>query len=258
MTHPFEYEQAPSTCPENCPFLAMRTWLPKTLPFYCEKYETYLGATKLRRVERCAQCRGCTPEIVPTGLSLIEAYTPGLPIFEIQQAFLELSLPYQEMFVQFISRTGREVVLSYGEPFTADTLSARLLETWRDVREAWGSPEVVEFSELMTAASADVPLLTKGTQNLLLNLFQVLDNSEKEMMRNVMQSSQRAQAFLEKFKSQPKDNDLLKNTRHLLYDAEQKRREEEKRLQQQAVLQAQQQQTQTAFIRQKLHEKGGR
>ena len=63
---------------------------------------------------------------------------------------------------------------------------------------------------------------------------------------------------MEKFKSQPKDNDLLKNTRHLLYDAEQKRREEEKRLQQQALLQAQQQQTQTAFIRQKLHEKGGR
>lgn len=259
MTYPFDLPQEQMTCPNACPFLSKRTWLPKTLPFYCDKYETYLGVDKMRHVERCAHCRGCTRETVAAGLAFIEAYSPGLPILEIQHAFLELSLAYQQMFVRFIAETGREVVLSYGEPFTAATLSTRLLETWQDVRNVLGSPEVQAFSDLITSAAEGLPLLTKDTQNLLLNLFQVLDNSEKDMMKAVMQSPERAQAFLEKLKSQPKDDNLLKNTRHMLYDAEQKRREEERLHQQQMTLQfQQQQQAQTLLMQRKMNEKGGR
>ena len=84
-------------------------------------------------------------------------------------------------------------------------------------------------------------LLTRQTQSLLENLFQVLDKSERAMLKGLMSNRGTAEALLEQFKSMPKDNGLLKNFRHMLYEND----DLEKRRQQERMQQAQLQQFQT-------------
>lgn len=62
--------------------------------------------------------------------------------------------------------------------------------------------------------------LSNEQWNALTNIFQVLDNSEQEMMMIVLANQNLCQQFLKEFQNQPMDKDLLANTRAVLKSCE--------------------------------------
>ena len=74
----------------------------------------------------------------------------------------------------------------------------------------------------------------------------VMDNSEKDMIKNIMMNPKQAQTFLKQFQKQPQDKDLLKNVRAVVYEADRKRqleqvmnRQQDRHLQQERTRQQQ-------------------
>lgn len=74
----------------------------------------------------------------------------------------------------------------------------------------------------------------------------VMDNSEKDMIKNIMINPKQADTFLKQFQKQPQDKDLLKNVRAVVYEADRKRqlelarnRVQERNLQQEQMRQQQ-------------------
>ena len=206
-----------SECPKDCPFLGMRTFMPNTLPFYCNQYETFLGATPARNVRRCASCRGTSDNIVETGLAFIDSYVVDHYRIEVTKlAFMKLAYGFQKMFVDLVSKTGVQIVLDAGEEANPDTLSDKLLAARQEMKDKYGSPEAQDFKDLLDGP--DMPLISRQAKTLLTNLFLVLDNSEKEMLKSILQNNSQVEAFLETFQKQPQDQDLLANTRAIIYD----------------------------------------
>lgn len=217
-------------CPADCPFLGMRTFMPNTLPFYCNQYETFLGANPGQKILRCANCRGVVRDNVAAGLAFIESYI-GVPAVETREAFLRLDHSFQKMFVDLISKTGVQIILSTGESDKPANLADDILKKWKEAQDRAGSPEMQEFAGILDAEG--MPLMSRQTKTLLMNLFQVLDNSEKDMIKNVLQNPKQIDSFLEQFDRQPQDNDLLKNVRSLIYDYDRQRQEMEREQQRQ-------------------------
>lgn len=225
-------------CPGNCPFLGARHFLPEILPFYCNKFDQFLGVDTSHRTARCAACRGQMENIVQTGLSLIESYTvPQISIPDTKQAFLGLNKVFQSLFVEVVKKTGRQVGLVMGEQATPEVLTSRLLQEYQEAKDWQGSPEVIDFKGTMGTLAESAPgLLTRETQTLLMNLFGVLDKSERAMLKGVLSSPKQAEAFLEEFKNMPKDMSLLKNFRHKLYEYDDR---EKQRVQQRSNIKTQ-------------------
>lgn len=217
-------------CPLDCPFLVLRTFLPNTLPFYCQRFETYLGVSPEKKIRRCAACRGVGRAVQPLGISLIESYIGIESVRETQAAFVKLDDNFQRMFVDLVSRTGMQIVLS--QPATGKShFSDDILKAWMALQEKEEAPEFKEFKEIL--AGEDLPFIRSQTKTLLMNLFQVLDRSEQEMLKNILQNPKQVEAFLDQFEHQPQDNDLLKNMRALLYDYDRQREADERQRQQQ-------------------------
>lgn len=218
-------------CPLDCPFLVLRTFLPNTLPFYCQKFDIYLGIDLQKKVQRCAACRNVDRIVQSLGISLIESYIgPNLPIRETQDAFMKLNGDFQRMFVDIVSKTGYQIVLTSSEGGKSN-FSDDILKAWKILHDKEGEPKFQEFKDLLE--SDDMPFIRGQTKTLLMNLFQVLDNSEQEMLKNILQNQKQVESFLEQFEHQPQDNDLLKNVRSLLYDYDRQREEIERQRQQQ-------------------------
>ena len=230
-------------CPKDCPFLADRYFLPDILPFYCDKFEEFLGKTPQNGIARCPICRQITEDIVNRGLGLIEAYTsPMISVPNTKEAFLALPSSMQHMFVEVVKKTGKQIAIPLGVQATPSILMDETLRDFQEAKEWLGSPELKGFKGALGDLSSVAPdLLTRQTQNLLLNLFQVLDKSERAMLKHLMSSRGTAEALLEQFESIPKDMSLLKNFRHMLYEND----DLEKRRQQERMQQAQLQQFQT-------------
>ncbi len=232
-------------CPLNCSFLGVRSFLPDTLPYYCNKYETYLGMDPAGKLLRCAACRLQKRCFVTEGTGYIQAYTgaKALQIAPTKEVFLTLNQTFQRLFCDLISKTGAQIVLSNGgRNGTQEALVDAILSSWKEFSDKAGSPEMQEFKGILSAAAEGFPFFEKQTQTLLMNLFQVLNNSEKEMLKSVLQNAHQIESFLKQFSKTPQDNDLLRNTRALLYDYD--RREAQRiRQQQQQMLQRRQEET---------------
>lgn len=217
------------TCPKDCPFLGGRGFIPDILPYYCDKYDQFLGADEGKRTLRCGPCLGQVIATVQQGLSLIEAYTlPLISIPETKEAFVKMNASFQRMFVELVKKTGHQVAIPFGEQASPGILSGLLLKQWKEAQEMAGSPEVKEFKAILGDLAGDLPnMLDKQTQNLLSNLFQVLDSSEKAMLKEVLTNPRQAESFLEQVKGMNKDNSLLKNFRLKLYeyDEDERRRQ---------------------------------
>lgn len=243
MTNPNELPIQQLNCPKDCPFLAPRHFLPNILPFYCNKFEEFLGATPDGNVARCPACRMIEEGIVNRGVFFINAYTsPMISISSTKTAFLELPTPVQQMFVEVVKKTGRQVALSIGEQINPSVLMDEILHEFQEAKNWLGSPELKEFKGVLGDLSGFSPdLLTREANNLLLNLFQVLDKTEQSMLKNLMSNRGMAETFLEQFKAMPKDMSLLKNFRHTLYEND----ELEKRRLQERAKQTQMQYIQT-------------
>lgn len=217
-------------CPRGCPFLGMRTFIPQTLPFYCNKYEIYLGADQAQRVCRCAQCRGVAQSITETGLSLIASYMiDHFTIEETKRVFLQLDPRFQKMFVDLVSQTGIQIVLGSDDDKKPETLEDKILLARQDWKNRIGSPQAQEFKGILDADG--MPLMSRQTKTLLMNLFLVMDASEKDMIKNIMLNPKQAESFLDGFRRQPQDQDLLKNVRSLVYDYDRAGRDMERRRQ---------------------------
>lgn len=213
-------------CPKDCPYLGMRTFLPNTLPFYCNQYETFLGADNAQRILRCARCRGIAANVVEEGLAFIDSYmVDHFTIEETKRAFLRLDYGFQKMFVGLVAKTGVQITFTDSESGQTESFEEVILQARQDHKKKVGSPEAQSFKDVLDADG--MPLMSRQTKTLLMNLFLVMDNSEKEMMKNILQNRHQVDSFLEVFQKQPQDQDLLKNVRALVYDYERKGREME-------------------------------
>ena len=209
-------------CPKDCPFLASRSFLPQTLPFYCNKYDTFLGANLHQKPSRHFACRGVLQNIVEDGLSFIDSYTVDhYRIEETKRAFLKLNGGFQKMFVDLVSKSGVQIVLDASDNENPDVFADKILKARQEVKDKYGSPEAQGFKDMLDAEG--MPLMTRQTKTLLMNLFLVMDKSEKEMIKNILQNKNQIEAFLDSFQKQPQDNDLLKNVRALVYEYDRKR-----------------------------------
>ena len=204
-------------CPKDCPFLCSRSFMPNTIPFYCDQYESFLGAVAGQQVKRHFKCRGVLLNLVEEGLSLIDAYAVDhYRIEETKQAFLKLNHGFQKMFVDLVSRVGVQIVMDATDDENPDVFMDKIIKARQEMKDKYGSPEAQGFKDMLDAEG--MPLMTRQTKTLLMNLFLVMDKSEKEMVKNILQNKNQVESFLESFKRQPQDNDLLKNVRALVYD----------------------------------------
>lgn len=209
-------DSAQPHCPPDCPFLSPRSFLPDTLPFYCDKYEIYLTSTD-NLPDRCDQCRGISRTVQEKGLRFIKTICPNNN--RLLGAFQSLKKTEQKMFVDLMEKTGFLKLLPTNPEATADLMLDHILLAYQNHEEKIGSPEFKKFSADLNKIADDTPtLLSRQNKTLLMNLFQVMDNSEKSMMNSILQSPGRLKSFLKQFDHQPKDMDLLKDTRRILYE----------------------------------------
>lgn len=212
-------EQNEDLCPINCPFLASRSFMPKTMPFYCEKYATFLGMNASKKVLRCSACIGRKQDFVQTGLALLDAQMlPQGLINQMKKAFLLMPLTNQKTFVSILEQTGCQLYPEKDEQLTPFTLMHMAQRAKLNVKRQQESPEVQEFIKLLDVVGGDSPLDGK-TKNILSNLFQVIDGSERSMLLSIMENPKNLESFLKSFGKTPHDQDLLKNFRALLYDS---------------------------------------
>ena len=190
------------------------------MPFYCEKYATFLGMDAGKKVLRCSACEGLKQDFIQTGLSLLEAQMlPQGLINQMKQAFLQMPLSTQKTFVSILEQTGCQLYAENEEkltPFSLMKLAQRARLTARRREEA---PEVQEFIKLLDVIGGEGDPLDGMTKTLLSNLFQVLDGSERSMLLSILENPKNLESFLKSFGKTPHDKDLLKNFRALLYDA---------------------------------------
>lgn len=208
-------------CPADCPFLADRSAFPQLIPAFCRRHEVFLGG---KAPLRCPECRGESLNAAAEGLALIDAYTaPDDAIADTKEAYRGLSAAFQRIFTDFVRRTGAQVFLTVGEPRTPAALIDKTLARWQERENQLNSPALQDWHEALETPFGSGQL--RATKTLLTNLFMVLDNSEKEMLKNVLSNPQQVEAFLKQFEKQPQDRDLLRNTRALLYDYDKRRQD---------------------------------
>ena len=213
-------------CPTNCPFLEIRSFLPDTLPFYCEKYSSFLGMTPAKKVVKCPLCFGENVTVQQRGLELLE--TVQVHTAEFKKAFLGMRPGDQQKLVDILSQSGIQVNCGKQKTITPVTLLAEVMRLSYERKKREQSPEVQEFLKLLDVIGTDGEPMDITVKTLLSNLFQVLDNSEKGMLLSVLENPARAKAFLDVFSKMPRDQNLLKNFRMFLYDMDKKYQEQTK------------------------------
>lgn len=207
-------------CPTNCPFLGIRSFLPDTLPFYCEKYSIFLGMNPAKKVVKCPLCLGTGVNVQQQGLELLEPFSSH--VSDLKQAFLKMRPADQQKFVNIMEQSGLHFQWPAGKIITPVTLLTEVTRLWFEKKKQEQSPEVQEFLKLLDVIGTEGDPMDPVTKTLLSNLFQVLDNSEKGMLLAVLENPGRAKVFLDLFSKMPHDQNLLKNFRLLLYDSEEK------------------------------------
>ena len=210
-------------CPTNCPFLGIRSYLSETLPFYCEKYNTFLGMTPAKKVLKCPLCQGLAVSVRQQGLELLEAFSGR--VSELKKAFLGMRPTDQQTALNILTQFGFKFQWPTNKAITSVNLLAELMRLAGEKKKREKSPEVQEFIKLLDIIGSEDDPMDPVTKTLLSNLFQVLDNSEKGMLLGILENPMRAKALLDVFSKMPHDQNLLKNFRMLLYDMDEKSKE---------------------------------
>ena len=219
-------EKRNNECPTCCPFLGIRSYLPEMLPFYCEKYGTYLGVSPAKKVVKCPLCLGIKIAIQQQGLELLENATSH--IAELKKAFLSMRPSDQEKLVITMAQSGIKICWPSNKTITHVNLLMEVNRLAYEKKSKEKSPEVQEFKKLLDLTETDGDPMDGNTKTLLSNLFQVLDNSEKGMLLSILENPSNAKSFLDIFLKMPHDQNLLKNFRMLLYDTYEKAKEKTK------------------------------
>lgn len=105
-------------------------------------------------------------------------------------------------------------------------------------------------------------ILTREDNMLLRNMIAVLDQSERETINQILETSSIAQKFMKAFEKQPKDNELLSNTRALLKEYEEKYVDKQKKQNrsrpEENKANETEEQTRLRLLLEKHHEQSGR
>ena len=206
-------------CPSDCPYLAVRSFLPNTMPFYCTRYVTFLGMNSARRVQKCDLCLGIQQDILKTGLTLLDAQPSR--ISDMKQAFLQMKPSDQRFVVDTLSKEGFQIHYPHQKRITPVSLLTEVLRLHQENQQRYLSQETQNFIKLLNLVGDETdPPMDGMTRTLLSNLFQVVDASEKGMLLVILENPARLKNFLNQFKSLPQDQNLLKNFRSLLYEAD--------------------------------------
>lgn len=209
-------------CPTNCPYLAVRSFLPNTLPFYCNQFATFLGMTAARRVEKCALCMGIQQDFLKSGLALLDAQPSR--IADLKRAFLQMKPSDQRFMVDILSKEGFQLHFTPQKRITSVSLFTEILRLHQENQKRQLSSETQSFIKLLNVVGDDTdPPMDGMTRTLLTNLFQVVDASEKGMLLSILENPARLKNFLNQFSNLPQDQNLLKNFRSLLYEADKER-----------------------------------
>jgi len=112
-------------CPTNCPFLGFRSFLPETLPFYCEKYNLYLGMNPAKKVVKCALCQGVNAHFQQQGLELLEACAGA--VTELKKAFLGMRPGDQQKLVDILAQSGIQINWAAAKAVTPVSLLAEVM-----------------------------------------------------------------------------------------------------------------------------------
>lgn len=203
-------------CPTNCPYLAIRSFLPNTMPFYCTKYENFLGMNNAKRVQRCALCQGCNHDIIQVGLTLLDAQASR--IADLKQAFLQMTPADQRFLVDVLLKDGFQLHFTPLKKITSVVLLTELLRLRHENRQKHTSAETQNFIKLLSVIGDTGTPMDNATRTLLSNLFQVIDASEKAMLLSILENPANLKNFLNSFSKIPQDQNMLKNFRALLYD----------------------------------------
>ncbi|MBE6446034.1 MAG: hypothetical protein E7021_01315 [Alphaproteobacteria bacterium] len=203
-------------CPTNCPYLAVRSFLPNTMPFYCTRYENFLGMNTAKRVQKCALCQGHQQDIIQTGLSLLDAQPSR--IADLKQAFLQMKPADQRFLVDVLLKDGFQLHFTPLKKITSVILLTELLRLRHESRQKHTSAETQNFIKLLSIIGDTGTPMDNTTRTLLSNLFQVIDASEKAMLLSILENPANLKSFLNSFSKIPQDQSMLKNFRALLYD----------------------------------------
>ena len=222
-------------CPDGCPFLKIEPQVRGVIPYHCELFETYLAYDT--GILRCAACLGEAQHGVEAeGLGLISA-TPGKSgKSSTKWAFHRFSKEAQATFVDYLKQFGKGIALpksvqKLSAPQLAD-LEKQVMSMLKDnPSPQWEqSADRKEINDLLDAKNEQFPgMLDKQTNQLIVNLYLVMDATEQSMLKSILNNPKSLDAFLEKLQRMPRNDSLLKNVRREmtdLYDAQEKEREQ--------------------------------
>ncbi len=229
-------------CSLLCPYLRK---VPKSklrrLPFYCDLYCVFLGVEN-DHVCRCERCLGKALNAAKDGFHLISTYpNAGVDKRKTKWGFRRLPLSEKNRFVRLVEQSGVTMGVDADTPLnTAHVL--RLLGRQMDVLTVKETPaktaETLKFESALNKLSDDMPrAISAETKQLLLNVFAVLDNSEKALMTSLISDSKKGPALVGNIARMPKSDNLLKDVRRMLADEWLKMEQEEERRRRRVLLQ---------------------
>lgn len=227
-------------CPKDCPFLETKAAVDlNSLPHHCSLFNCFLAVDK--DVIRCEECLGFEHDVKNQGLNFISSYqNPFLSKQNTKFGFTRMPKTWQKRFVNFLKNLGYAVGAAKQIPLKDPSLPELLIKGMKEApRQHQDTPkDVQDMEKLLKDKLAENPELTNTQMNkLLTNLFQVLDASEKNILKEILNNPNTIDAFLKKFKDMPKNENLLKDLRRELEDYTREMDELEKRLQRMAEVQ---------------------
>lgn len=215
-------------CSKNCPYLKQLTQEHK-LPHYCELFQVFLGMDK-DNILRTSSCLGKQIDTKTTGYNLISAYNGKyINKQKTKWGFLRLGAQLQNRFVHILKKEGTEIGVSNNFPLNAPLITNSLTLQIQDNENP--IPHHLaknRFNILLDKLSDNFPeLLNSTNQQLLLNLFMVLDSSEQSMLESILSNPNSNKSFLKTFESMPKTENLLKDLRRQLKGIAPRREDED-------------------------------
>ncbi len=231
MTQPIDRRH----CPDGCPFLKTETQVRGVIPYYCQLFETYLAFDD--GILRCPMCEGGIQHgVVNEGLGLITAAPEKGRKSTVKWAFRRFSKEGQKTFVGYLKQFGKGIsvpksVRKLSKPQLMD-LEKEVLNVLKNMpqTDVKQTADRKEIENILKAKNDQFPgLLGKQTNRLIVNLYLVMDNSEKNILKTIIDNPKAFDVFLEKLSRMPRNDTLLKNVRRRMtdiYEALEKEKEE--------------------------------
>ncbi len=223
-------------CSKDCPFLdRAKIQGSDKIPYHCDLFNCFLAFEK--DILRCEECFGRQLDVKNQGLKFINAYPAKC--FNKQMTKLGFSKSpdaVQNRMVHFLKTVGKAIGISKTF-YHISQKDIRLMsqyflseiDNYSPSKPPVEDKSVTELRQSLKKNASNMPReLDAKTATLIVNIFKVLDNTEKKWLSNTINSPAKFEKFLKKFKSLPQNDSLLKNVRHILEDEE---KEDEKQRQ---------------------------